>query len=266
MFQLLGLVFTGLILWQTAAKKLEMPLPSRGLEVLKEHAVAMFEELGVLVSNCLNLYRLFENIRRFLREIWRIFISPLLRMLRRILRRLRRIWRFIVDHIWGNIKPFFDSCREIAVPAWKLLFSWGYFFVGFAQTHYLIFSYIGGAIVLGSTAYFSHSMGIFISTPDVDARYVVAVVVAATIGLTIAYPGILLRIFPSIERCGDAVYDVLDPPTNFRLNGQMYSMDQLLRMRLSELTELLHQVGSNTDGLPRRKTDYIDRLRRYAQR
>src|SRR3989344_3850883 len=102
--------FVVLVLYQTLAKKVGWHLPSNGLVIIRDYTILFWKKLGMFVGSLLNL------------KLWADFIH---------------------DHIWTNIRPFFESIIELVKPLWQILFSCGYFFVGFARTHYVIFSNLG---------------------------------------------------------------------------------------------------------------------------
>lgn len=81
-------------------------------------------------------------------------------------------------------------------PVCQILFSWVYFFVGFAKTHYVIFSYIGGGIILGGfvTLVYFPNVQFFIENKE----YMIFGCISVTIGAAIAYPDIFPKIFPNI--------------------------------------------------------------------
>ena len=155
------LVFLAVVVYQTIAKKLRLPLLSNGLDWAKDRAVGFFTWFGEAAGRWLNIYHWLKNIINFLEEVLLFIKDHVIDFLEKLGKMICDVfdgmWRFIVDHMWGNIKPFFESVAEIVSPVWKLMFSWGYFFVGFAKTRYIFFSYLGGSVVFGSTAYFTQS-------------------------------------------------------------------------------------------------------------
>ena len=176
-----ALAFLAIVLYQTVAKKYGLPLVSNGLITIKNNSVYFFEKAGYLVGKLLNIWDWINRLQTLFEDLW----------------------RFVREHIWANIRPFFESILEIVQPVWQLLFSWVYFFVGFAKTHYIGFSYLGGAIVVGGAGYYTQSYWQPYCQMCI-ARWSwycpTAALVVAVVGVLTAYPKILPDLFPTVHR------------------------------------------------------------------
>lgn len=119
--------FFGLVLYQTVAKKTELPLISDGLVAVQDICTGIWENLGIFMGKCLNIVELWDFFKMYM----------------------------ILLRIWDNIKPFFESILEITVPVLRIVYSWMYFFIGFSKAKYVIFSYIGGTVVVTILGYYT---------------------------------------------------------------------------------------------------------------
>lgn len=182
--------FLALVVYQTFAKKVGLPLVSNGLENARDVAVQFWDWLGLTVGKLLNIMEWWDTIYKFLESIWN-FVKDLWNVAERF---FLEIWRLIKTHIWGNIRPLVDSVEEIGRPLWQLLFSWGYFFVGLSRTHYIVFSWLGGSTALALTyGYWGHLLYEWFF-------WVVTSAVAGFAGILIAFPGILPDMFPRVTK------------------------------------------------------------------
>jgi len=204
--------FLALVLYQTIAKKFNLPLLSNGLNILLNKAIAFWQRLGVLASKWLNIYDWLDNLKTLLENLWRFLKDYLWRF-------LKDIWQFILDHVWNNIRPFLESIAEIVSPIWKLIFSPIYFFVGFAKNHYVFFSYLGCGILIAIIAYFTKS---YWSKIHINPKYVVLALITIVIGVILAYPTIMPQLFP---RTAKFMEDMTRNPDDqiVNVNGRNYA-------------------------------------------
>lgn len=169
-------IFFILSVAQTVSKKYNWALPSEKIIMVNNVATEYFEWIGYQVGRYINIME------------W-----------------LDMLWEFIRGYIWEILRPFFESIFEILQPLWQLLFSWVYFFVGFAKNRSVIFSYLGVIIIFwGLVGVARRKEWVTIETYDEIRRIVyiyrinIPVVLAACfIGTLIAYPNILPKLFPS---------------------------------------------------------------------
>jgi hypothetical protein len=208
MYLYLILTFLALVTYQTIAKKQQLPLISNGLIRVKDNAIIFFEWLGEIAGKWLNVY---DWITKFFRRLWEL-----------------------VEKLWDGIRPFFESMLEILQPLWQLLFSWVYFFVGFAKSHYLIFSYIGGGIVLGGLIWWFQIPILQI----IMSKYFVTTTCVTLGAIGIAYPNILPQLFP---RCTEIWREIrtTPPERNVDIEGVIHTYNTLMLFRAEELRELL---------------------------
>jgi hypothetical protein len=234
------------------AKKMGLPLASTGLIYVKNKAISFFDWLGTVAGHYLNVYEWVKKLETFFQNIWR-FIKDAVQKIKDF---VERVWRFIVDHIWDNIRPFIESVVEIVQPAWQLMFSWSYFFVGFAKTHYVVFSYVGGGLIVTGVSYF---IGCQTIIEFVTWRYLITALVATGVGVLIAFPDILPQMFPNAKKNMEAINRAMDEE-HVIVNGFRHNTRDLRTWTLIQLTELLEDAGLDAVGLPRRKEAYIRRL------
>lgn len=237
----LGIAFVTLIIYQTIAKKFQLPVPSNGLEYVKDRAIEFFEWTGYTVSKMLNIMEFIE----FFTDI------------------LTKIWDFIVDHVWSHIRPVVESVTEIVSPLWKLFFSWGYFFIGFAKVNFVLLSYIGGGCVVSVVMYFTHPYWHVIYYSYGGEIIIISIVMF--VGLIIAFPNILCEIFTPITTQTNSFISSLKPvEESITVNGEQYFIHQLRKYKLSQLSQLLEEAGTNSENLPRTKYAYINRLQEHT--
>jgi hypothetical protein len=215
--------FLSIVLLQTIAKKFNLPTPANGLKMLRDIATSLFEALGTFVGKCLNIYDWVDRLRNL----------------------FDNIWRFIREYIWEQIRPFFESIVEIVQPLWQLLFSWAYFFVGFAKTHYVFFSYLGGGLVITGVGYYFGNDMLDLIARFVLWRYLISAVVAAGVGTLVAYPDIFPKLFPNTKKfCLETVdcceqFMVSAEDREFYVDGTKYTRAKLRKLTKRQLVPLV---------------------------
>lgn len=206
MFYYVFLVFFTLVLYQTVAKKMHWSLPSNGIKYVRDLAVSFWDWFGLFVGRCLNIRRWFKYLEKWL------------------------------CHIWENIRPFFESIVEVGKPTWQLLFSWSYFFVGFARTHYIFFSWIGGSAAMGVIGYFTRDYWLWMLKNWI--LYTVSVVALGLFGILTSFPGILFDMFPRT-----IAFFETQPEPEVTVQGNIYTRAMLLKLRNNDLRSLLDCMG-----------------------
>ena len=200
-----GIVLLGFFLAvvvQTLLKRYNKPLLSDFLISLKNTCIRWFRWLGQLVARYVNLYDWCNWVWRNVRRVWNWIVRNWNQIWAWISRNLTRLWNWIRDYIWDFLKPFLDSIWEIAKPLWQIVFSPVYFFVGFASTHYIIFSNLGVAALLGGGVWWTRewSVPLILLYWSVYWSYVVGTVAFIAVGTLVAYPRILPSLFPWVFR------------------------------------------------------------------
>jgi hypothetical protein len=185
------LVFFVAVLAQTLLKRYNKPLLSDYLVVIKNTCIDGFTRFGRWVARWVNVYEWWRWVRRNFKRIWNW-----------IVRNVTRLWNWIRDYIWDFLKPFLDSTWEIAKPLWQIIFSPIYFCVGFASTHYIIFSNLGLMGLVGGAVYWTRewSVPLILMYWSVYWNYVVGTAVFVAVGTLVAYPRILPSLFPRVSR------------------------------------------------------------------
>lgn len=212
MFYYFASLFFAAVVYQTIAKKTNLPLLSNGLETMRDNAIKFWDWLGERFARLLNI------------EKW-----------------CKQVWDFIVKHVWENIRIFLESFSEVGEPIWQFLFSWGYFFVGFARAHSIFFSYLGSGIIIFTVGYFTYDYW-----TKQRLLYLAVSMPVGLIGVTTAYPSIISQIFPRTSEFLEKQYE---KPTREYFTG----------FRKDELHKMLVDKGLRTTGL-KTKEDLIQAL------
>lgn len=172
--------FFGVVLYQTIAKKTNLPLVSDGLEYIQGLCTSAWEFLGRFVGKCLNFAEWYEFFHVY----------------------LVKIWDFILEHVWEYIRPFFESIWEIFEPLLKIVFSWVHFLIGFSQVKYEVLSYMGGISVLLLVYFYDEKYWLAIAQ-KYDNHYIesyVFLMILIVLGACVVYREKLHQIFPNIHK------------------------------------------------------------------
>jgi hypothetical protein len=174
-----AIIFGILIVVQIVCKQAGLPTPSRGLAILRDLSIHAFSAIGEFLGRWLNIHYLIENVLHYLRQIW----------------------DFIKEHVWKLLKPVVEAIDDVTRPMIQLIFSPIYFFVGFAKSHYLFFSYVGFGLLISCLIwYFNIDLkrwGDWFVHPNFVPFSTVSLSVCI-IGTLYAYPHILPDLFPRI--------------------------------------------------------------------
>lgn len=225
--------FLSLVLYQMVAKKYNFPLISNGLTYLRDTSTTTFEWLGEVFGKLTNIYEWYSMCATYIRQVWNF---------------AKRIWVDVWNFINYFFTPFFESVEEVGRPLYQFLFSWGYFFVGFANTPFLILSYLGlGVLVM----VFGYSMIPLVLTYSMELAITSCTIF---VGLFIAFPNILPKMFPTLSITYQSIVDCCTEPFVV-INEVKYTRGDLKTCKLNQLQNIVSNMGLDP---PRTKKNCID--------
>jgi hypothetical protein len=157
-------LFGLLVVWQAVGNKYGGLKPSTFLVHIRDCLTSAFEWIGYQFGYWFNLYE------------WWIFF---------------REW----------MRPIFDAMQDIVEPFGQIMFSWVYFFVGFAKNHMIAFAVLGSILPIGLLLFYFQSFFLQLATTvteEVLKLCITLAIVISLIGIQIFYPSIWPKLFPRL--------------------------------------------------------------------